>query len=251
MLYVYAIVRAEHDLPDIGGIGVPSGQLHLISGRGIAAVVSDADAEHQIDEDDARTHLDVLIALLEGGPVVPVKLGTVLADESDVRSVVLETGAEDLLQRLDALDGMIEVQLDADDDEAEAFAALAESAPDLQSPGGDMATRIEFGKQVAEMLIEHRQRLAQNIVERLAHLAVDHVPRSELSGPEDPLLRWAFLIRQDDLRLFDDAVLELRSEHPSLSFHYVGPLPAAHFVQRLSLTSSTADTFRGEGAWGW
>src|SRR5581483_4937559 len=96
---------------------------------------------------------------------------------------------------LDALDGLVELQVDADDDEAAVVAEIARTAPVVDTAGADLATRIEVGQRVGQLLVEHRVRVAEQIVDRLRRLAVDDVPRAQIAGPEDPVLRWAFLVK--------------------------------------------------------
>jgi hypothetical protein len=147
---------------------------------------------------------------------------------------------------------MVELQVDADDDVAEVIALVGRSAPVAMSENDDFATRIEVGQRIAELVVDHRRRIADQVVDRLRRLAVDDVARAQINGPEDPVLRWAFLVKREDLELFDEAIVALRSEFPSIAFRYVGPLPAAHFVGREPVPpTASADSFRGDGSWGW
>jgi len=46
--------------------------------------------------------------------------------------------------------------------------------------------------------------------------------------------------------------MEIQADYPSLSIRYVGPLPAAHFVDwDTSMTQEYTDSFTGSGKWGW
>jgi hypothetical protein len=100
--------------------------------------------------------------------------------------------------------------------------------------------------------VEHRQRLAAEIVDELRPIAVRDTPRSVIKGPEDPVLRWAFLVKADDIATFDDTVVSIRAAYPSLAIRYVGPLPAAHFVDwRTTPEGDETDQFRTQGNWGW
>lgn len=253
MLYVYGVLRAGHPAPaDMPGAGQPPGEVRLVSSGPLAAPVSDVADDFVIDESAARTHVQVLIGLLPGGPVIPLRLGTVADDDQAVRAEILDVAPSELLQRLDALDGMVELHVDAEDNEAEAIAAVAAATP--RPPGGpaDLASKLELGERVASLLMEHRQRLADAIVDRLRPIAVRDAPRSVIEGPEDPVLRWAFLVRLDDISIFDEAVTAIQAEHPTLSIHYVGPLPAAHFVDwEVAPAQQDPDSFRGSGDWGW
>lgn len=252
MLYVYGVVRQGHPSPTRQGVGRPPADVRLVESNDVAVAVSDAPDDLELIDEDARAHLHVLIDLLADGPVLPLRFGTAVTDEHSLRHEILEGSAAAFRGTLDALDDLVEVHVDVDDDEAETIAAIARSAPELRPSGQDLSAAVEVGQQVASALMLRRQEFAEQILERLRPLAVDDAARGAIRGPEDPVLRWAFLVRRGDLALFDDAVIAVRSEFPSLAFRYVGPLPAADFVDRLTpLSTDSADTFGGSGRWGW
>jgi hypothetical protein len=249
--YVYGVVRAGHRKPARRGVGPERGVVDLVASGSLAAAVSDIATNQEITEQDARTHLHVLIDLLRSGPVLPIRLGTVVETDDDVRRDVLDANAADLAAALDGLDGFVEVHVDVDDDQVEALSAVA-SVPGLRDPGGSgVFADIERGRLIAQELVQRRGRLAEAIVARLRPLCVDDVPRATMRGPEDPLLRWAFLIRRDDLPHLDEAVGTLCADYPTVNVRYVGPLPPAHFLDRLASTPATTDPFRSDGTWGW
>jgi hypothetical protein len=252
MLYVYGIVRGGHPPPGQRGLGDPPAEVRVVTSGPIGAAVSDVPDDLELTEDDARAQLRVLAQLVRDGPVLPVRLGTAARDDEEVRRVVLDAVAADVVPRLDALDGLVELQLDVDDDESEALAAIADAQPGASAEAMDLDATIELGQRIADLLMAHRRQLADEVVGRLSTLSVANVPRSVIRGPEDPVLRWAFLVRRDDVPAFDEAVAALRGDYPNLAFRYVGPLPAAHFVDRTEVAAQqSADTFRGNGSWGW
>jgi gas vesicle protein GvpL/GvpF len=253
MLYVYGVVRARDGAdPDLVGVGQPPAEVRLITSSSIAAAVSTIPEDLVIDETAARAHLQVLIGLLDQGPVIPLRLGTIAEDENGVRAEILDAARAELAQRLDSLDGLIELHVDADDDEAEAIAAVAAAAPRPTLERFDLESRIAVGEQVASLLIAHRQGLADAILRQLRPLAVRDTPRSVINTAEDPVLRWAFLVRADDVSRFDETVMGIQADYPSLSIRYVGPLPAADFVDwDGSITQEHTDSFTGSGKWGW
>jgi hypothetical protein len=253
MLYVYGVVRARDGAdPDLEGVGDPPAEVRLLTSDSIAAAVSTIPEDFVIDEAAARAHLQVLIGLLDHGPVIPVQLGTIGEDEDGVRAEVLDAARAELVQRLDSLDGLVELHVDADDDEAEAIAAVAAAAQRPTFQTFDLESRIAVGEQVASLLIAHRQSLADGVLQQLRPLAVRDAPRSVINTAEDPVLRWAFLVRVADVSKFDETVMGIQEDNPSLSIHYVGPLPAAHFVDWDGPTKQEyTDSFTGSGKWGW
>jgi Gas vesicle synthesis protein GvpL/GvpF len=253
VLYVYGITRADHSRPSVEGLGDPPGAVRLVESEPLAAAVSDLPDGYVVHDDDARTHLKVLIELLSDGPVLPVRLGTVAPSDEVLRAEVLDGSAAELAERLDALDGFVELHVDADDDEAHSIRVVATAGGIRPSLPVDLDERIQLGGQIADLLVNYRQQLGAEIVERLRPLAAQDTPRTTLRSAEDPVLRWAFLVRREDVPRFDAAVADLRGDHPELAFRYAGPLPPSHFVdwQPGTQTSTTTDSFQATGAWGW
>lgn len=254
MLYVYGITRSGRGQPDAAGLGRPPRPVRLIESGPVAAAVSELPEDYLVEEADARAHLHVLIGLLADGPVLPVRLGTLAPDADIVRSEVLDSAAPELVARLDAVDGLVELHVDADDDETQSIAEIAQSTGLAAQPGADLAARIEFGEEIAARLVDYRRQLADEIVSELRPLAVRDTPRSTVVTAEDPPVRWAFLVGQDDLPRFDAAIVQVRTRYPELAIRYAGPLPPSHFIddqQEPLSTDIATDTFQATGAWGW
>jgi Gas vesicle synthesis protein GvpL/GvpF len=253
---LYGIVRAEQRLPDPPplGIGDPPGELRLIRSGSLAAAVSELAEIGNVGDAEALTHFDILIRLLEDGPVAPLRLGSVAPDETAVRAEVLDPVAGDLRDRLDDLEGLVELHLDADEDTDAAVRAVVAADPTLAAAvlPDDLDGRIEVGQRVADRVVERRAVLAEDLVAPLRPLAEQDSPRGPQGGVEDPMLRWAFLVRADRVAAFDDAVADLRAGHPELAVEYVGPLPPATFLRRPAPAADVpAGEFGGAGRWGW
>jgi hypothetical protein len=232
-------------------VGNPPGTVTLVESGPIAAAVTELPDGYELIEEDARAHLNVLIDLLKHGPVLPVRLGTAAPDDSSVRTELLDPVRGDMVHRLDALDGLVELHIDADDDENEAVAAVAQAAGLRPVTSTDLNGRLALGQTIAGLLMQRRAQLAHEILAVLRPIAIADLARSVENGPEGPLLRWAFLVKRDDIETFDQAVIALRSQHPSMSIRYVGPLPAVHFVDLQSTEDAPShDQFVGSRGWG-
>jgi gas vesicle protein GvpL/GvpF len=254
MLYLYGVTLAGREQPGMGGLGAPPERVRLVESGPVAAAVSELPDDYVVQDEDARAHLQVLIGLLDSGPVLPVRMGTVARSPDDIRSDVLDSARDDLVRRLNDLDGLVELHVDVDDDEGRSIAELTRSGRLTAHPGADLASRIEFGQRVAELLIEHRRQVAEEIVDALRPLASRDAPRSTIRSAEDPLLRWAFLVPLDEIGKFDHAVAGIRNAHPELNLSYTGPLPPSHFVDwapGAESPSTPTDSFQAQGAWGW
>src|SRR3954451_4722608 len=253
MLYLYGVTRADREQPKLEGLGSPPAAVRLIESGPVAAAVTELPDDYVVEEEDARAHLQVLIGLLEAGPVLPLRMGTVAPGEEAVRSEVLDVAQPTLVSKLDAIDGMVELHVDVEDDESQSIAEIARSAGVPVGPSADLESRIELGQEIADLLVARRQRVADEIVSELRPLAVQDTARSVIRSAEDPVLRWAFLVARDEMDRFDQAVAKLRAEHPTLAISYFGPLPPSHFIewQSESEAVSEADSFHAQGAWGW
>jgi hypothetical protein len=216
--------------------------------------VSELPDDYELQDEDAHAHLQVLIGLLADGPVLPIRMGTVAPSEEAVRTELLDAVHAELSSRLDSIDGLVELHVDVDDDESASIAAVAASAGPRPGPGADLASRIQFGEEIAGLLVDYRRKIAEEIVDELRPLAQRDVPRATLKSADDPTLRWAFLVAKDELPNFDAAVATLRTEHPDLTIRYTGPLPPSHFVDAQPTAeeeTKTTDSFQSQGAWGW
>jgi hypothetical protein len=253
VLYVYGVTRAGRGEPDVKGMGSPPADVTLVESGPIAAAVSEIPENLAVQEEDARAHLQVLIDLLDEGPVLPLRMGTVSPDADAVRAELLDPSRSGFESRLDALEGTVELHVDADDDESAAVAEIARAAQLQPSARGDLQASLDLGHEIAELLVDRRRQLAEEIVGQLRPFALRDVPRSIIKSAEDPVLRWAFLVRRDDLEQFDEAVISVRETHPTCAVRYVGPLPPSHFVdwETESETPDDTDSFAGNAGWGW
>lgn len=249
MLCLYGVVDATHELPKTSGIA--DGELELIEHGDVAAVSSELPADTELTAEDANDFLEVLLALLETGTVLPLSLGTVVNGPDEVIAEFLEPQAQNLRAQLDRLRDLVEVHVDVDDDEARAVAELA-SREGIQLPSGaDLSERMAVGEQVAALLVEQRRALADELVAAFDAVAEQSTPRSVINGPEDPVLRWAFLVRRDAIAAFDDAQQALQRQNPDLSIRSVGPLPPANFLVPPQSTPEQPGETTSAGSWGW
>jgi hypothetical protein len=262
-VHLYAVTLSDHPPPGIPGAGGPSAAVRIVSSGSVAAAVSELPDGARLTDQDAATHLDVLVALHRDGPVIPVRFGTVAPDDAAVRDEVLASAASSLESRLAALDGLVEVHLDAEDDERFAIRQLVAEDPGLRGGGDsrDLGSLLELGHEVGARLVQRRERQAETVLSCLRPLVVRDTPRSRVGGPEDPVLRWAFLVEKGKLWEVDDEVARLRAEMPELSFSYVGPLPVMSFLEENLEPENTPshrqhDSFGGDSLaehsrWGW
>lgn len=241
-LHVYGVIRSSHRDPRAEGV-------RLVRDRRLIAVVREIDDDAVLNEDDARSYLDALIALLPGGPVVPVQFGTVAPNEDAVREEMLQDTGEELERCLDRLEGMVELRVRIEATPEAEIEKLLQTSPDLKrvvrayGADGTLDVRVEVGRQTSARLAERRDQLCDHVLSRLSVHAEAHAFLATQAVTE---LHQAYLVRVDKLGDFDRAVSALLEElGDTYSAEYVGPLPAFEF------TDVEIDPRRHHTRWGW
>jgi hypothetical protein len=244
-LLVCGVVRSGHPVPH--GTPAPDDALanvRLVRSGALAAVVHDLPDDAVPCDDDASRYLDALVALLRGGPVLPIRFATLAPDEEAVREL-LDGAADELVHRLDALDGLVEVRLQIDGDLDAELRALVQASPALaRARPEQLDDRVRRGEQINARLAERRDELGEQVLARLQPLAVAHTTVRSQTATE---VKHAYLIRAEALHEFDEAVQALRDDlGERYAIEYAGPLPAFEFT----------DLSHGAGAparsrWGW
>lgn len=244
-LLVCGVVRAGHPVPH--GTPAPDdaiASVRLVRSGALAAVVRDLPDDAAPCEDDARRYLDALIALLRGGPVLPIRFATLAPDEEAVREL-LEGADDELAHRLDALDGLVEVRIQIDGDLAAELRAVVEASPALaRARPEQLDDRVRRGEQIGARLAERRDELGQRVLARLQPLAVAHTTVRSQSATE---VSHAYLIRAEALAEFDAAVQALRDDlGERYAIEYAGPLPPFEFTELSHDAQAPAPS-----RWGW
>lgn len=236
-LYCYGVVRAGVTAPH--GAGVWDAPIEAVRSGDLAALTSAVGTKKMRPRRrDLLQHLDVLTAALAEGPVLPLRFGTIFADETDLVDSFLEGRREELTRLLAEFDGLIELNVKAffrDD------VVLAEIVRDnarvarlreQTARGPEAATygkRIELGELVASELLARAAKEAEQILSRLRPLARDVEVDEE--PVEHRVLRAAFLVERGRVKAFDAEMDRLaQAGEGRIDFKYVGPLPPHSFV---------------------
>lgn len=224
--YVYGIAERGHTLR---GSGVADATVGVIEHGSIAAIVSPVQSLHlRAKRRDILAHQDVLQRAFSKGTVIPFRFGTVFADRDAVVSELLEPRHDDLARLLERLDGVIELSVRAYYVEDAVLREIVESDSAVASLKG-RAPDLALGEAVANALAAKRAAEAAEIERSLLPLADDAVleaPRTEYE-----LFRGAFLVRRDEIAVFDAQMNVLaRERNRIVVFKYVGPLPPHSFV---------------------
>lgn len=235
--YVYGIASASHrSLPkDMGGVGDPARPVRILKEGDLVAIVSDAPEGLRPKRRDLLAHQNVLSEAGAGGSVLPMRFGSVAADDAAVTSVLGER-AEHYKERLGALDRKVEYNIKASHDEEGVLHRVMAGNPEIrnvteanrQAGGGSYEQRLRLGEMVAAAVqnLEAEDALE---VQRTLEPVADAVS----VGPESTgwLANVSFLVERGSAEVFLAAVEELRKSHPYLELRVNGPLPPYSFVE--------------------
>lgn len=232
-LYVYAVVPAGTRLPvGAAGVGDPPAAPYTLREGALDAVVSAAPARLRARRRDLMAHQNLLTALAESGPVLPMRFGAVAPDEDALRTQLGAAEAEHLAT-LERLAGHVEINvkaLPADD----ALAALVAGEPTVRRlrdaarrrPGYEADVRL--GEAVAAALARRAADAGRQALHGLASMA-----RAVTTGPDVPgcALNVSFLVARSDTERFRAAAERFAAAHRDhVELRLAGPLPCYSFV---------------------
>lgn len=236
--YVYGIVPAAASVEDLQDKGM-GGSVELMTDGSVGALVEAVDPARPLGRRrDLVAHSTVLNTMVERGPVLPMRFGSVVQGEDAVVGELLAPQRDHFVSLLDQVEDRVQLTVRAryvlDTVLAEVVAAEPEIAELRRRTAGlpEDAThyeRIRLGELVAQEVDVRRQQDATAILDRLAPHAEDHVVR-EVSGMDD-LAELAFLVRTDrqgDLEHAAEMLAEELDGRARLSL--VGPMALYDFV---------------------
>ncbi|MFF6994859.1 GvpL/GvpF family gas vesicle protein [Streptomyces sp. NPDC008313] len=235
--YIYGITEGSHpSLPDgMGGVGDPPRPVRILKEGELAAIVSDAPEGLRPKRRDLLAHQTVLGEAGAGGPVLPMRFGSVAADDEAVTTVLAER-AEHYAERLRTLAGKVEYNVKASHDEEAVLHRVLGENPDIralteanrQAGGGSYEQKMRLGEMVAAA-VQAREVADAVEVRQALEPAADAVS----SGPESTgwLTNVSFLVERDQAAAFLETVERVRTAMPHLELRVNGPLPPYSFVE--------------------
>jgi len=231
-VHVYGIVRSR-DSPSVGDPSV-----RRVAHGEIAALVADIDRDGLLAAKLLRTHWRVLEEAASTATVLPVRFGTVMADDRAVVDQYLAPLHDELVAGLAEMDGKVQLTLKGTyREEALMAGVVARSRPIARlrreveelPEAAAYYKRIELGQLVAAEVDATRERDTQHALHQLEPLAL--VVRAEPQSALSAAFNLAFLVDRDSVDAFSDAVATLRREvRDWIDLRYVGPLPPYSFT---------------------
>ena len=251
-LYVYGLMRVEDGVRAVDALAEAS--ITLVKHAEICALVTNVgEGDLTLRRESALAHTDTLQAAFRHGPVLPLRFGTVLPDAETLVAQLLAPRAASLRGRLEALEGLAEMQVKASYLEEPLLrsivgqdARLSQAAARIRGlpPEATHFERINLGEAVNTHVQARRQADSQRMMQELQSLAVAvsmREPRHERA-----VLNASFLVPEDRLAAFDAEVERLSNQDAhSIQFRLIGPMPAHSFAE--GEWESTVPA--GSGAW--
>jgi hypothetical protein len=205
VIYLYA-------LTDRPGTSLPEGGLREITAHGVGGIFTDGDVETEPSPDALWAHEQIVEQLMRGRAVLPMRFGTRLAGEADLRDL-LEARGREFARVLDGVRGRVELSVRVAGDDA--------------TPQGQPSSGAEYMRR----RIDARRRSDQ--IAALVHRPLAHLAERSTSEPSPGrgfLMAGSYLIEEERVDRFTDRVHELQRAHPALALTCTGPWPPYSFV---------------------
>jgi hypothetical protein len=242
-VHVYGVVPAS-------AMGELSEQGHrLIAHRDLAALVSAIDRDGLRAASVLRAHWRVLEQAVAVTTVLPVRFGTVMADDDAVVAEFLEPAHDQLAARLADMAGKVQLTIKGFYEQDALMTGVVQRSPTIARlreqvralpEAAGYYKRIELGQLVAAEVERERERDANGIFERLRPLA--RAAKLEAPSTADAAVHAAFLVDETRVEEFDGAVAALGGElEGRIRLRYLGPLPPYSFTDE--------DAAQEAGAW--
>jgi hypothetical protein len=238
-VYVYGVLRrASTDVFGGGGVGMPCAPVRLVESRGLAAIVSDVPGNWRAaGRADVERHDKVLGRLIQRQSVVPLRFGTVMASDEDIRESLLEGHAGELAALLDRLEGRVQMSVKAYYLDQALLREVVRRHPQLKARSDAVARlpvattqpeRIALGEDVAAAVQEQRELDQRELAGPLAGLAEEM--RLDPPASERQVLAAHLLVDERRRPRLDETVGRLEEAHRQrFAFRYVGPIPPYSF----------------------
>lgn len=246
-VYVYGVTPKAQYSP-VATHGVEDAEIETVEHDGLLALASRLQGG-KLAARDVRAHWRVLEQAFESATVLPVRFGTVMESEEDVRVRLLEANAEQLSGLLEQMAGLVQLNLKGRYDEERLLREIVLGNPRLAQLRERMANpnlttsqaeQITLGQQVEREVARFQAHDSRGVLDELEPLAIA-TRQEEVTHPN--AFNLAFLVEREHVDVFSDAVHNLREQFAQrIELRYVGPVPPFSFAE--------ADLSLSGEAWG-
>jgi hypothetical protein len=241
--YVYCIIRTKGPLR-FGpvGMGAEPTDVHTISHRELAAVVSDTPIEvFDATRENVLAHERVNETVMKKHTVIPMSFGTVFKTRDDIVEL-LRAAYDAFVDVLKKMDDKLEFglkvlwdrdavvrQIESEDDDVRRLKSEISS-----QEGSTYFARMQYGRLMDSALEARSEKYVTDIFEQLRPVSV--ASRANKPIGDKMIMNAAFLVARDKEAAFDARVKQIGAKLDSLTFKYTGPWPPYNFVNiRLKL----------------
>ena len=238
--YVYGIVPAGTRLPDdLSPIPDQDGGIGVVTVGQVAAIVSDVATDRPLGtRKDLMAHEQVLNAVAQQAPVLPMRFGAVVVDDDAVADELLEPHQEYFARALDEMRGLTQFSLRGDYDETAILTRIVADDPEIQRLRQRIAgvdedasyyDRIKLGEAISQAMDRLREQDVDATLDALERYAVATAVKQ--AGGEHGAVHVAFLVREDHRSDFERAVDDLGDAWSGrIELRLIGPTAAFDFL---------------------
>lgn len=239
--YIYCIIQANEP-KSFGPYGIAEGypELSTVNYQDLAAVVSPSLViEYPVTREYSMAHQRAIEAVMREQAVLPVRFCTIAHTEEQIITQVLKARFEEFRGLLAWIADKQEISVKAHWLDMKAvFQEIAQQSEELNAMKAQLAGRhpdaayydlIDAGRIVQQRLGEKREAEEQQLLTRLAPLAVDH--RVNRVYGETMVANLAFLLQNDTEEAFHQTVSSLQEELAGRAkLKYLTGAPPFNFV---------------------
>lgn len=226
----------------LSGLPPKPEEVHTVACRGLGCVVSNYSGEDfaSLPKETLlrclMAHQEVIERVMKECPILPVKFGTLVEGEVEVRRLIQQSHSR-LSHALERLAGKVEMEVAATWDLKRVLEEIGQADEILrlkESIAGRPATevlevQIQAGKIVKGSLDRRREEHEQRLLGFLGGAALDVQPNALVA--DEMVMNVAFLIEREQEAEFDEQVRKLdEALNGEASFRIVGPLPPYSFA---------------------
>lgn len=253
--YVHGVIKAGVHVPEISALptlrSVFDGELQaLVSTVELEQWTNEALSTREAVAERARLHEAALSPLLPACTPLPMRLGTILPSDDDVRTL-LRRARPLLREAMVATDGRHEWGIQMRVDRSAVARQVQQQDRELQS----LDRRIEQASEGARYMLEkRRERETANLVDaesvRLARLVREAVgpisdKRAVLATRDDCALNDSLLLMREREAILTERVSDLNVRFEGLAtVHMTGPWPPYSFAPQIEVGDEQAELVR-------
>lgn len=241
--YIYGVIPTGQSLAfGLSDLPPRPEEVRSVGCRGLGCVVSDYLGEDLASLPKGElvrclmAHQTVIERVMKDHPILPLKFGTLVEDEDEVR-LLLQHGHRIVREALAQMDGKVEMEVAATWDlkrvlaeigQEDGIVRLKESIA-CRSGREALERQIQAGRLVKGSLDRRRGDYQRRLLESLRGAALDVQPNALVA--DEMVVNAAFLIEREREAEFDEQVRELdEALRGEVSFRIIGPLPPYSFA---------------------